>query len=68
VTVRVADARAHCERARERGARILMEPTDMQYGERQYTAGDLAGHQWTFSETLADVAPETWGGDYITPD
>jgi uncharacterized glyoxalase superfamily protein PhnB len=68
VTVRVTDARAHCERARERGARILMEPTDMQYGERQYNAEDLAGHQWTFSETLADVAPETWGGDYITPD
>jgi len=23
---------------------------------------DPAGHQWTFSETLADVAPEAWGG------
>jgi hypothetical protein len=39
-----------------------MEPTDFEYGERQYTAEDLAGHQWTFSETLADVAPEEWGG------
>lgn len=68
VTVRVADARAHCERARERGARILMEPTDMEYGERQYNAEDLAGHQWTFSETLADVAPEVWGGEYLAPD
>src|SRR5919201_1875090 len=56
------DARAHCERAREHGARILMEPRDFEYGERQYTAEDLAGHQWTFSETLADVAPEEWGG------
>jgi uncharacterized glyoxalase superfamily protein PhnB len=63
VTVRVADARAHCERARENGARIVMEPTDMMYGERQYSAQDLAGHQWTFSETLADVDPQTWGGD-----
>lgn len=62
VTVRVEDARAHCERARERGARILMEPTDFEYGERQYSAEDPAGHQWTFSETLADVAPEAWGG------
>ncbi|MHC3467539.1 VOC family protein [Streptomyces sp. 7R007] len=62
VTVRVQDARAHCARAREHGARILMEPTDFEYGERQYTAEDLAGHQWTFSETLADVAPEEWGG------
>jgi uncharacterized glyoxalase superfamily protein PhnB len=62
VMVRVADARAHCERAREHGARILMEPADFEYGERQYNAEDLAGHQWTFSETLADVAPESWGG------
>jgi uncharacterized glyoxalase superfamily protein PhnB len=61
--VRVADARAHCERARENGARIVMEPTDMMYGERQYSAEDLAGHRWMFSETLADVDPQTWGGD-----
>jgi uncharacterized glyoxalase superfamily protein PhnB len=67
VTVRVQDARAHCERARQHGARILMEPTDFEYGERQYSAEDLAGHQWTFSETLADVAPEEWGGVYVTP-
>jgi uncharacterized glyoxalase superfamily protein PhnB len=63
--VRVDDASAHCERAREHGARIVMEPTDFEYGERQYTAEDLAGHQWTFSETLADVAPEEWGGTSV---
>jgi uncharacterized glyoxalase superfamily protein PhnB len=62
VTVRVEDARTHCEQAREHGARILMEPTDFEYGERQYQAEDLAGHRWTFSETLRDVAPEEWGG------
>jgi len=60
--VRVDDVRGHCEHARARGARILMEPTDHEFGERQYTAEDPAGHQWTFSETLADVAPEAWGG------
>ncbi|MCW2968358.1 MAG: glyoxalase [Solirubrobacteraceae bacterium] len=65
VTVRVEDARAHCERARSHGAQIVMEPTDMPFGERQYTADDLAGHQWTFSETLADVAPEEWGGTTV---
>jgi uncharacterized glyoxalase superfamily protein PhnB len=65
VTVRVADARAHRERAQARGARILMEPTDFEYGERQYAAEDPFGHQWTFSETLADVAPEEWGGETI---
>jgi uncharacterized glyoxalase superfamily protein PhnB len=68
VTVRVEDARVHCERARAHGARILMEPTDMPYGERQYNAEDPAGHQWTFSETLADVAPEEWGGESVSPD
>ena len=62
VMVRVDDANGHCERAREHGARILMEPIDFEYGERQYTAEDPAGHQWTFSETLEDVAPEVWGG------
>jgi uncharacterized glyoxalase superfamily protein PhnB len=62
VMVRVADARAHCERARTHGARILMEPTDFEYGERQYHAEDPAGHHWTFSQTLRDVAPEEWGG------
>jgi uncharacterized glyoxalase superfamily protein PhnB len=68
VMVRVEDVRAHCERAREHGARILMEPTDFEYGERQYTTEDLAGHQWTFSETLVDVAPETWGGTSVVTD
>jgi uncharacterized glyoxalase superfamily protein PhnB len=67
VLVRVDDARAHCERAREHGAEILMEPTDFEYGERQYAAQDPEGHQWTFSETLADVAPEAWGGTTVTP-
>jgi uncharacterized glyoxalase superfamily protein PhnB len=47
-----------------------MEPTDFEYGERQYTAEDPAGHQWTFSETLDDVAPapDAWGGTLVTPE
>jgi uncharacterized glyoxalase superfamily protein PhnB len=43
-------------------ARILRAPAEYPYGERQYTAEDLAGHVWTFSQTIADVAPEEWGG------
>ncbi len=62
VLVRVEDAREHCEHARANGAKISMEPTDMPYGERQYNAEDPAGHRWTFSQTLADVVPEHWGG------
>src|ERR1700722_14585361 len=62
VMVRVEDAHAHCEHARAHGARIVMEPKDFEYGERQYTAEDPAGHHWTFSETRGDVAPEEGGG------
>ena len=68
VMVRVEDVDAHCERARMHGARILMEPTDFEYGERQYAAEDPAGHQWTFSETLDDVAPDAWGGELVAPE
>ena len=45
-----------------------MEPTDFMFGERQYTAEDLAGHHWTFSETRADIHPDEWGGILVTPD
>ncbi|MGA3034261.1 MAG: VOC family protein [Terracidiphilus sp.] len=67
VVVRVEDALAHCERARAHGAKIIDELRDFEYGERQYSAEDFAGHQWTFSETLKDVAPEDWGGTTVTP-
>jgi len=66
VMVRVEDAKAHCERARTHGAQIELEPTDFPYGERQYAARDLAGHAWTFSETLEDVEPEAWGGILVS--
>jgi uncharacterized glyoxalase superfamily protein PhnB len=68
VMVRVQDANAHCEHARSNGARILQEPQDFPYGERQYTAEDPTGHQWTFSETLADVDPLAWGGTPVASD
>lgn len=62
VMVRVSDATNHHERAKQHGARILRPPADYPYGERQYTAEDFAGHRWTFSQSIADVAPESWGG------
>jgi uncharacterized glyoxalase superfamily protein PhnB len=62
VLVRVEAVDAHHERARDYGARILQPPTDFPYGERQYTAEDVGGHTWTFSQSVADVAPEDWGG------
>jgi uncharacterized glyoxalase superfamily protein PhnB len=62
VMVQVEDADGHHVHASQRGARVLSPPADYAYGERQYTVEDLAGHQWTFSQSIADVAPEEWGG------
>src|SRR5262244_3341604 len=62
VMVRVENVDSHHQRAAQHGARILRLPTDYPYGERQYTAEDLASHRWTFSQSIADVAPEEWGG------
>lgn len=62
VLVRVADADAHHAQAKKSGARILEPPTDFPYGERQYNAEDPGGHVWTFSESIADVDPASWGG------
>ena len=60
--VRVEDVLSHCERSRQAGATILTPPTDHFYGERQYNAEDFHGHRWDFTETIADVEPESWGG------
>ena len=62
VMVRIDNVDAHHERGRRSGVRVLHPPTDYPYGERQYEVEDLAGHRWTFSQTVADVAPEDWGG------
>ena len=62
VQVRVEDTLGHCERARMAGAKILTEPVEHDYGERQYNAEDFYGHRWDFTETIADVEPESWGG------
>jgi uncharacterized glyoxalase superfamily protein PhnB len=60
--VRISDVDRHHERASNSGARILRSPADYPYGERQYTCEDHAGHRWTFSQSIKDVAPEEWGG------
>jgi uncharacterized glyoxalase superfamily protein PhnB len=65
VMIRVQDAESHCAHAKQHGAVILRPPADHPYGERQYTAQDFAGHVWTFSQSIADVAPESWGGTSV---
>jgi uncharacterized glyoxalase superfamily protein PhnB len=61
VHVTVADVDRHFEHAKQCGARVVQSPADTPFGERQYTVQDHAGHRWTFSQHVADVAPEEWG-------
>jgi uncharacterized glyoxalase superfamily protein PhnB len=68
VLVRVENADRHYERAVTHGARILNPPTNFPYGERQYNAEDLGGHRWTFSQSIADVDPASWGGELVSAD
>ncbi|HXN25069.1 MAG TPA: VOC family protein [Candidatus Dormibacteraeota bacterium] len=67
VLVHVEDVDGHCEQAKRFGGRIVQPPTDMPFGERVYTAEDLGGHRWTFSQSIADVAPEQWGATEAKP-
>ena len=67
IMVKVENVDAHHDHALERGARILSPPTDYPYGERQYAVEDLARHQWTFTQAIADLAPEDWGGTSKMP-
>lgn len=62
IMVRVADVDAHYAHTRARGVTVVEELRTYPYGERQYTVEDLGGHHWCFSGSVADVAPETWGG------
>ncbi|MGH7474943.1 MAG: VOC family protein [Longimicrobiales bacterium] len=61
VVVHVENVDTHHERATRLGAEIVSPPTNMPFGERQYTAEDPEGHRWTFSQHIADLAPEDWG-------
>jgi uncharacterized glyoxalase superfamily protein PhnB len=63
--VRVTDVDARFEWARAGGARVLQQPTEYEYGERECTVEDLAGHRWQFTQTMRDVAPEEWGGESV---
>ncbi|HEY2545198.1 MAG TPA: VOC family protein [Candidatus Acidoferrum sp.] len=61
LTVFVEDVEGHYRRAKAAGAKILEEPHETEYGEFQYAAEDLDGHQWLFSRHAKDVSPEEWG-------
>jgi uncharacterized glyoxalase superfamily protein PhnB len=59
--VHVDDVDRHFASAKSAGAIILKEPADMPFGVRQYTAKDIGGHWWTFSQNVRDVDPAEWG-------
>jgi uncharacterized glyoxalase superfamily protein PhnB len=65
VMVRVDDVDAHCARTKAAGANVVCEPADYPYGERQYSVVDIGGHRWTFSQSIADVDPASWGGELV---
>lgn len=58
IYVYVDDVDKHYEQAKVEGAKILMEPQDQFYGDRNYTAEDPQGHQWSFATHTRDIAPE----------
>ena len=54
LSVFVPDVDEHYDRSRAADARIDSEPTDMEYGLREYGARDPENHRWWFSSPLAD--------------
>lgn len=67
VMLKVEDAGAVLARATGRGAVATAPLRDWEYGERQAAFTDPFGHEWVLTQTLADTAPEQWGGHAITP-
>jgi len=59
--VHVDDVDQHFAHAKAEGAIIVKSPEDMPFGVRQYTAQDIGGHWWTFSQNIRDVDPVEWG-------
>jgi len=60
--LRVDDVDAHYQHVLSCGVQVAHPPADFPYGERQYSVTDIGGHHWTFSQSIADLAPEDWGG------
>jgi len=61
IMVAVDDVDRHYRRSVERGAEITLELQTYPFGERQYSAVDLGGHHWAFTQSGAHVDPADWG-------
>jgi uncharacterized glyoxalase superfamily protein PhnB len=55
VYVVLDDVDDHYERAKAAGAEIVMEPTDQDYGSRDYVARDPEGNLWSFGTYRPEV-------------
>ena len=62
VMVRVDDADSHYEHARQRGAQYCGRRRTTRTGNGSTPVVDPGGHQWTFSQSIADIDPTDWGG------
>jgi MerR family transcriptional regulator, thiopeptide resistance regulator len=56
LVVHVKDVDAHFAKAKASGAEILSEPTDQEYGQREYGVRDPDGHSWWFATPTAAPA------------
>jgi len=65
VMLRVTKIDVLFRRAKAAGARVLAEPADHVYGERQCSFLDPWGRPWTLSETVFDSDPADWGGELL---
>lgn len=67
IMLKVDDAQATVARITAAGGATVEELHDWEYGERQGAVVDPFGHQWVLTQTLADTAPEQWGGTTVVP-
>jgi uncharacterized glyoxalase superfamily protein PhnB len=56
IVLQVRNVDAHFERAKAAGATILREPTDEDYGQREYGLRDPEGHDWYIATPFASPA------------
>jgi MerR family transcriptional regulator, thiopeptide resistance regulator len=56
IVLHVRDVDAHYQHARAAGATILRDPTNEDYGQREYGLRDLEGHDWYIATPFAPPA------------
>lgn len=62
VCVHIGDVDSLYQHIKQSDAHIFCAPETHSFGERQFTVEDIGGHRWTFTQSVADVPPEDWGG------